>query len=460
MFECLNCHNLQQRIAQIFCWGKAIALVLLQCVVHNTTLISLILIVAATVTGCGQKATHRVDRAAQKVTAVPAAQIQQSNIGVYALSQIPDQIMDENSTLLVPFEMNFIPGNANTNNSSPTANSTGANRVPVCDHTQLSYISTSETLLAKEGGIIFSGTWPHCSATVIPEHNANGLSIVTLQFALGENQTEQSFKLTVNPVKKVNEPPTDISISGASIAENSGVNAVVGTLSATDADAGDSQTFSLVTGTGSTDNALFNISGSELRASNSLDFETQHSFSLRIRATDVGGATFDKVFAISATDLNDVTPVIGIITNKSTKIDTASAAIAVYVSDADGPSQTCDSSYLAYTSDATSVVGNSNAVTWGGTWPDCTAVITPVATAVGTANIGIKAFDGANWGDYRTLVLTVYQKPTLSYASATGTSGTVGVAMSVSPTSLNSYGAALTSCTTSPQTPRTILIIL
>ena len=109
---------------------------------------------------------------------------------------------------------------------------------------------------------------------------------------------------TVN-VTNVNETPTDISLSNNTVAENAGANATVGTLSSTDPDAGNTFTYTLVAGTGSTGNGAFNISGSTLRATSSLDFEGQSSYSVRIRTTDQGGLFFEKVFTISVTNVNE-----------------------------------------------------------------------------------------------------------------------------------------------------------
>jgi hypothetical protein len=61
----------------------------------------------------------------------------------------------------------------------------------------------------------------------------------------------------------------------------------------------------LVAGTGDTDNAAFNISGSNLRITASPDFETKSSYSIRVRTSD-GSLTFDKVFTITVTDLCDL----------------------------------------------------------------------------------------------------------------------------------------------------------
>ena len=111
--------------------------------------------------------------------------------------------------------------------------------------------------------------------------------------------------LTVSGVASVfNNPPTNIILSATTIAENNAVNAVVGTLSTTDSDVGDTLfTYSLVAGTGSTDNASFNISGSSLRAGVAFDYETKSSYSIRVRTTDSGGGTFEKVFTITVTDV-------------------------------------------------------------------------------------------------------------------------------------------------------------
>jgi len=99
--------------------------------------------------------------------------------------------------------------------------------------------------------------------------------------------------------------PTDIALSASSIAENNAVNAVVGTLSSTDATAGDTHTYSLVAGTGDTDNASFNISGNSLRAGAAFDFETKNSYSIRVRTTDSANNTFDKAFTITVTNVEE-----------------------------------------------------------------------------------------------------------------------------------------------------------
>jgi autotransporter-associated beta strand protein len=103
-----------------------------------------------------------------------------------------------------------------------------------------------------------------------------------------------------------NNAPTDIALSATTIAEANAINATIGTLTASDANAGDNHTYTLVAGAGDTDNASFNIAGHALRASVSLDFETKASYSVRVRATDAGGLFIEKSFTITVTDVTEV----------------------------------------------------------------------------------------------------------------------------------------------------------
>ncbi|CAN5597847.1 hypothetical protein BH10CHL1_BH10CHL1_29800 [soil metagenome] len=109
---------------------------------------------------------------------------------------------------------------------------------------------------------------------------------------------------TIN-VADVNEAPTSLSISNSSVNENVGVNAVVGNFSNVDADAGTTVTYTLVSGTGSTDNALFNISTTNLRANASFNYESKNFYNVRVRVTDNGGLFFDNIFTIRVNDVND-----------------------------------------------------------------------------------------------------------------------------------------------------------
>ncbi|MCK7554776.1 gliding motility-associated C-terminal domain-containing protein [Chitinophaga sedimenti] len=113
---------------------------------------------------------------------------------------------------------------------------------------------------------------------------------------------EKTF--TVN-VTNVNEPPTDITLSANSIAENNAINANIGTLSSTAQDAGATFTYTLVSGAGDTDNSQFTIAGNVLRAAASFDYETKNSYTIRVRSTTNTGLSFEKAFTINVTNVNE-----------------------------------------------------------------------------------------------------------------------------------------------------------
>jgi hypothetical protein len=100
--------------------------------------------------------------------------------------------------------------------------------------------------------------------------------------------------------------PTDIVLAGASVPENQPAGTAVGTFSTADPDAADTFTYTLATGTGSTDNASFTVSGNTLKTAASFDHEAKSSRSIRIRSTDQGGLYTEKVFAIAVTNVSEL----------------------------------------------------------------------------------------------------------------------------------------------------------
>ena len=100
--------------------------------------------------------------------------------------------------------------------------------------------------------------------------------------------------------------PTDLALSNNTIAENQAIGTAIGTLTSTAPDTGNTFIYSLVTGTGSTDNTLFAIAGNQLQSNGIFDFETKNSYNIRVRTTDQGGLTFEKQLTIGVTDLNEI----------------------------------------------------------------------------------------------------------------------------------------------------------
>ncbi|WP_075063244.1 cadherin domain-containing protein [Ornatilinea apprima] len=116
---------------------------------------------------------------------------------------------------------------------------------------------------------------------------------------------EKAFTITIN---NKNDPPSALGLSPASIAENQPAGTQIGILTTADQDAAESHTYTLVSGDGSTDNALVKISGNKLLTNAVLDYETKSTLAVRVRTTDKAGAYLEKAFTINVTNLNEFAP--------------------------------------------------------------------------------------------------------------------------------------------------------
>ena len=117
----------------------------------------------------------------------------------------------------------------------------------------------------------------------------------------GFNKSANSNTASAVTQSGVNQAPTDLALSPSSVMEGQPVGTTVGTFSTTDPDAGNTFTYSLVGGTGSTDNSSFTISGGTLQTAAIFNFATKSSYSIRVRTTDQGGLWFEKVLTVSVT---------------------------------------------------------------------------------------------------------------------------------------------------------------
>jgi hypothetical protein len=113
---------------------------------------------------------------------------------------------------------------------------------------------------------------------------------------------DKHFAVTV---KNVNEAPSSPSLSNSTIDENRPANSIIGTLSATDPDAGAALSFSLTCAVAGGDDSSFNISGVTLHSSAVFDFEAKTSYTVCVRVADQGGLSFDKIFTVMINDLNE-----------------------------------------------------------------------------------------------------------------------------------------------------------
>ena len=113
------------------------------------------------------------------------------------------------------------------------------------------------------------------------------------------------FEIAVEDVDDTNNAPTDITLAPNTIDENNAENAVVGELSATDADENDEFTFTLIGGEGSDDNSTFFIDGNQLLTKASFDYESKAKYSIRVQVEDTAGGSFSKAIAIQVNDVDE-----------------------------------------------------------------------------------------------------------------------------------------------------------
>jgi Ca2+-binding RTX toxin-like protein len=103
----------------------------------------------------------------------------------------------------------------------------------------------------------------------------------------------------------VNSAPTDLTLSGGSVAENSAAGTTVGTVAGVDSNAGDSLTYSLV----NSDGGRFAVDAATgvITLAGAVDYEAASSHTIVVRVTDANGATYDETMALSVTDVTSET---------------------------------------------------------------------------------------------------------------------------------------------------------
>ena len=119
---------------------------------------------------------------------------------------------------------------------------------------------------------------------------------VTVQVSDGTVTDTQAVTVTVTDV---NYAPTDIQLSNASVPEIAG-GAIVGILSTTDIDAGDTHSYTV------SDSRFEVVNGQlKLKDDTQLDYEAAPSVNVTVTSTDAGGASFAKQFAIAVSNVDE-----------------------------------------------------------------------------------------------------------------------------------------------------------
>jgi len=103
-----------------------------------------------------------------------------------------------------------------------------------------------------------------------------------------------------------NLAPTGLLINNQVEVPENQVGFLAGTFATTDPNVTDAFTYTLVSGTGSDDNAKFTIdSNGNLKTAVALDYEQKQQYNIRVRTTDSGGLFYEKTFTIVAKNVNE-----------------------------------------------------------------------------------------------------------------------------------------------------------
>ncbi|MDO9104182.1 MAG: putative Ig domain-containing protein, partial [Methylovulum sp.] len=226
----------------------------------------------------------------------------------------------------ITVEVSYTDGHGTAEHTTSIATPVVANvnDAPVGLPTITGTAQQGQTLTAATAGIsdadglgIFSYIWK-ADSTTIGSATGNTYTLtaaevgktitVVVSYTDGHGTAESitsNATAAVASLGESNNAPTNLNLSATNLDENVAANTAIGSFTSTDPDTGNTFTYSLVGGVGSTDNNAFTISGNQLLINGSPDFESRSSYSIRVRSTDQSGLFVDKVLNINVNDQND-----------------------------------------------------------------------------------------------------------------------------------------------------------
>ncbi|GIK36958.1 MAG: hypothetical protein BroJett011_07910 [Chloroflexota bacterium] len=272
----------------------------------------------------------------------------------------------------------------------------------------VSATSSNETLL-PQGNIALAGSGVNRTIEVTPVPGQNGVAVIEIQVADGEDTALASFILTVN---SVNDVPTISPISDQVIDEDSAIGPLSFTI-------GDEETASgalVVTASSSNPTLLPNgnitLGGSGANRTVTLTPAANQSgvATITLVVSD-GEDTVSTPFTITVNAINDP-PTISNISNQETAYQTPSGPLSFTIGDV----ETLPASLsLSIVSSNSTLLPNGN-ITLGGSGANRTVTLTPAANQSGLTTITLTVGDGQGTAT-TSFVLTVHPinyPPTIS----------------------------------------------
>ena len=196
-----------------------------------------------------------------------------------------------------------------------------------------------------------------------------------------------------------NESPTDITLVGSTVPETASIGTAVGTFETSDPDSGDTFTYSLISGAGSTNNDGFRVSGNALQTN--ATFVSSGIQSIRVRSTDQGGLSCEQAFTItvSEVDVFNDTPTLDAISDMRINENTSEQIFNLTgITAGNGESQLLR---ITSISNNSGLISNP-VVTYASPNPTGSIVFTPVANQSGAATMTVTVEDGGLDNDLGT----------------------------------------------------------
>jgi gliding motility-associated-like protein len=238
----------------------------------------------------------------------------------------------------------------------------------------------------------------------------------------GGTSTNYTFTYTSGTLTVAPGAPTSVSLVASTVYENQGAGTKAGTLSSTADDPAATFSYSLVGGTGDTDNASFTIVGDEVHTTAALNYEAKSIYNVRVRSTAGSGQSLDQQFTIAINDVNEA-PTLAAIADQALCY-TASAQTISLSGITAGP-ESGQSTTLSISGTNSSTLFSALSIT-AGNGGAATISYTPVSATGGTSTITVTVKDDggtANGGSdsyTRTFAITISPVPYATIISNIG----------------------------------------
>lgn len=134
-------------------------------------------------------------------------------------------------------------------------------------------------------------------------HEVDTSHNVTVVASDGSLTSNSTYTIAIGDM---NDAPTAITPASFNVNENSAVGTLVATLGATDEDAGDTHTYTLV----SDPDSKFILDGNQLKVNGLLNHEVAGSHDVTLRTDDGNGGTYTETVTVTVGDINDA-PLMG-----------------------------------------------------------------------------------------------------------------------------------------------------